>query len=88
MIIYKFDVEYHWRCDYDSLSIYDGGWTTYPLIVRMCGVFSGTSYTTTKRRATLVFITDSFVVERGFEIDYYFHKKHIGGPLYFIPEVN
>ncbi len=82
MIIYRFDVEYQSSCNFDRLIIHDGGWTNYPVIARMCGVSYGTSYTTTRRRATLQLITDGSVVKRGFEMDYYFHKKQIGGSLH------
>ncbi len=85
MIIYRFDVEYHPWCGYDRLLIHDGGWTDYPVIARLCGSMVGTSYTTTRRRATLQFYTDGYVVKKGFEIDYYFHLGHISeSPCLFL----
>ena len=65
-----FDVEPHWGCQYDNLTVFDGASTSSPSLGTYCGNQIPDPVTTSGNTATMLFITDGVARYPGFSIDF------------------
>ncbi|MBN3298996.1 CUZD1 protein, partial [Amia calva] len=61
-------------CQFDSVSVYDGPSTSYPLVGRLCGGRTR-MFNSTRNDLTVVFRSDSSSNYKGFEAVYDFHSR-------------
>ena len=70
LVFTHFDVEPHWGCHYDNLTVFDGASTSSPSLGTYCGNDLPDPVTTSGNTATILFITDDVARYPGFSIDF------------------
>ena len=70
LVFTHFDVEPHWGCKYDNLTVFDGASTSSPSLGTYCGNQIPDPVTTSGNTATILFMTDVVMGFTGFSIDF------------------
>ncbi|KAL2082908.1 hypothetical protein ACEWY4_020681 [Coilia grayii] len=73
---WNISLEYHQNCAYDSISVYNGPTTSFPLLEKMCGNHYHRVVQSTSNDVTVVFRTDSSGTSSGFHAEYSYVELH------------